>query len=120
MSLESSEGLALTQRKNVWVRIQEFDPDGNGRPYEEDMTDYGLHADSVGDLPLPGDFLGLETKEMTGGTMENPEFTSKGGVYKVLTRFLDFQMIQERLVILCNIVVQRENDRAVIGRLIKD
>ena len=120
MSIKTANGLKFQDQKSIRVRFQEYNPNGNGRPYEEDLTEEGYHADSIGDLPIPGDYLGLSVDKIIKGSGANTEFEKKPGVFKVLTRLFDFQVFDDKDIILCNIVVQEEINKDVIGRLVKD
>lgn len=108
-------------QKQYRVRIQELDPHNtNGRPYEEDLTENGWHADSLSDLPVVGDFLVLLVERFDPSTQSDPKTIQKQELFKVLTRLLDYQLFDSRQTVICNIVVERIEDRTIAGLLVKD
>lgn len=120
MAIKAVNGLDFKDQKSIRIRFQEYNPNGNGRPYEEDLTEEGYHADSIADLPIPGDYLGLTVDRFIDGHGANARFKKKGIIFKVLTRLFDFQLFDNKDIILCNIVVQEETDQNIVGRLVKD
>ncbi len=122
MPLESCLNVEWENQKNIRVRIQELDPDNtDGRPYEEDLTENGWHADSIGDLPLPNDFISLEVDiQKQRSSLDDPQFERKRKVFKILTRYFSFRDTDKNpQIVICNIVVEPV-DSTVVGKLIKD
>jgi len=105
----------------ILIRFQELNPESiNGRPYEEDLVEDGMSADSIGDIPLPGDFILLSVNRMIPDTYKNPQFQVKEEIFKVLTRLFVFKSISNKDHSICNVVVEPVNDAVIIGKLIKD
>ncbi len=121
MALKSAKDIDF-KKQVISIRIQELSKDSlNGRPYEEDLTENGLCADSIGDIPLVGDFISLKITEMKKGHAEAPEFEDKIKVFKVLSRYISLdQMINNNYPMFCNLVVEPVTDINLIGKLIKD
>lgn len=121
MALKSAKDIDF-KKQVISIRIQELSKDSlNGRPYEEDLTENGLCADSIGDIPLVGDFISLKVTEMKKSESGVPEFDEKIKVFKVLTRYLSLdQMISNNYPMFCNLVVEPVTDMTLIGKLNKD
>lgn len=117
MALKTSLNEIPYKERSISITIQEYEPDGNGRPHEEDLTDNGWHADSIADIPVSGDYIGLWVDRMVEGTIKDPKFKKEGHSFKVLTRL--FSVIEGNHVH-CNLVVQQVTDQKELGRLIKE
>lgn len=120
MALQVAQEARPASRKKIRIRFQELDLKGNGRPDEEDLGEGRFSADSIGDLPLPGDFIGIEVKRVISKVGETLATENQGQIFRVLTRLFDFQLFSlDSEIILCNIVVEAVDER-LVGKLMKD
>ncbi len=119
MALKSASGIDYRDQV-ISIRIQELDPKGNGRPYEEDLVDEGLCADSIADIPLVGDYISLDVDRLDRSKGEE-RWIKSAHMFKILSRYFSLAaMIKDNYSINCNLVVELVTDEKVMGKLVKD
>jgi len=115
MALKSAKDIEYKDQV-ISIRMQEIYPE-DLRPDEIDLVEEGLCADSIGDIPIPGDYLGLRVQRYI---KDKDKYEERGVMFKVLTRYFSLDSMIGGHSMSCTIVVTPVLDDVEKGKVMKD